>query len=333
MDIRIQVRDRRTPGWYYVNNEVYDSEPPLEALGVYNAIARYANNDTERAYFSGKKWKRHHKVGHSKLAKGIRWLLEKKLIAPTGDKTLVGALYFDLLSTDHLKKAGGVPPQNRVVSQGETGSGSTVEPGGVPPQNTNYTRNKTKKRDKKTIADKPPALLRRLTDLIGEAHKHLTGETLVWVGKSKAYGQAMKSIMQIIEPLADDDARYKAVRQKCGAFVQACATDDFLKKQGVTPLSVLSNWNKLHYKKTGSTSAFESEPEHPFPAYQSMSLEQLEETFHNWTARWSIADLKKNISPESYSRYLDKDDGNTFAPNLPGILDRENRERVHKKSA
>lgn len=148
MDMKVKIRDRRNPGWYYINNEVYDSAPSCEALAIYNAIARYANNETERAYFSGKKWKRHHKVGHSKLAQGMRWLIDMKLIAATGNKTRDGAVYFDLLTTDHLKKSehGGVSPQNRGCF--------TSEHGGVSPQNTNYTKKIYKEQDTLTLT--PP---------------------------------------------------------------------------------------------------------------------------------------------------------------------------------
>lgn len=332
MDVKIKVRDNRNPGWYYINNEVYDSAPSCEALAIYNAIARYANNDTQNAYFSGKKWKRHHKVGHSKLAQGLRWLLDMKLIAPTGQKTAMGALYFDLLSTEHLKKPeqGGVLPQNRGVFQGETGGCSEVEQGGVLPQNTNYTRNKTRKPNKKTNAAKaPPALQRRLTDLIGEAHKALTGSDLVWQGKGKQYGQAMKDIIKILEPLADDEARYQELRNKCAAFFSEAKKDEFYKKQGITPSSILMNWNKLHYKKSGTD--FGAQPQKPFPKYQNMNRAELEEAFHDWSAVWDLMTLKKNISPDSFSRFINE--RGQYAPALVDVLEQENRERNQQKIA
>lgn len=130
MDIKIGIRDRRNPGWYRIDNEVYDLPMSCEALSVYNAIARFANNDTENAYFSGKKWKKHHGVGHSKLANAMRELISHKLIRATGDKTNVGAAYYELCNIDHLKKT---------LFQGETGGCAEVKQGGVPRQNTNYT--------------------------------------------------------------------------------------------------------------------------------------------------------------------------------------------------
>lgn len=136
MDIKVGIRDKRQPGWYQIDNEVYDLGLSCEGLAIYNAIARYANNETEKAYFSGKKWKKHHRVGHGKLCSGIRELLSHKLIAATGSKTSVGALYYELCNINHLK-----------VSQGRTGGCSTSEQGGVLPQNTNKT-NKTKQENK-----------------------------------------------------------------------------------------------------------------------------------------------------------------------------------------
>jgi hypothetical protein len=116
MDIKVGIRDKRQPGWYQIDNEVYDLGLSCEGLAIYNAIARYANNETEKAYFSGKKWKKHHRVGHGKLCSGIRELLSHKLIAATGSKTSVGALYYELCNINHLK-----------VSQGRTGGCSTSE--------------------------------------------------------------------------------------------------------------------------------------------------------------------------------------------------------------
>lgn len=223
-------------------------------------------------------------------------------------------------------KANTLPPKKVIASHPKKKQATPQKVG----TNTETTSETSK--DIKKIADKPPALLRRLTDLIGEAHKHLTGETLTWEGKGKAYGQAMKSIIKIVEDLPDDEHRYKVVRQKCGAFVAACGSDEFLRKQGVTPLSILGSWNKVHYKKTGSTSEFGAEVKH-FPDYRSMSLEQIEMAFTNWTSAFGLDVVKKNIEPVSFSRFMDRDDGNQFAPNLPRILDRENREREHKKSA
>lgn len=136
MDIKIGIRDRRNPGWYSVDNEIYDIPMSCEALAVYNAIARFANNATEKAYFSGKKWKKHHKVGNGKLSHGLRELLNHGLIRPTGEKTSVGAPYYELCNIDHIKKT---------LFQGGTGRGSEVEQGAVPRRNTNKT--KTDKQD------------------------------------------------------------------------------------------------------------------------------------------------------------------------------------------
>lgn len=183
---------------------------------------------------------------------------------------------------------------------------------------------------KENAAKAPPPLMRRLTDLIGEAHKHLTGADLVWQGKGKQYGQAMKDILKIVEPLADDEARYQEVRGKCAAFCIAAAKDEFYRKQGVTPSSILSNWNKLHYKKTGSHSDFGAKVE-PFPRYHNMTRAELETAFHDWSAKWDIVTLKKNISPDSFSRYVNEH--GQWAPAIVDVLERENQERNQKQIA
>lgn len=160
MDIRANVRDKRQPGWYHVDNEIYDLGLSCEALAIYNAIARYATNGTEDAYFSGKRWKKLHRVGHGKLVAGLRELMSHKLIAPTGEVTKVGAAYFELCNIDHLKagkysgagstsKQGGVLPQNMGCAK--------AEQGGVPPKNTNKTNKPilTIKTENKEISDNP----------------------------------------------------------------------------------------------------------------------------------------------------------------------------------
>lgn len=322
MDIRIGVRDRRNGGWYYINNEVYDAGPSCEALTLYNAIARFANNETERAFFSGKKWKRHHKVGHAKLASAMRWLLDNKLIAPTGKKTEVGAVYFELLPTEHLK---GVLPQNRGLFQGETGGCSTSEQGGVLPQNTNKTNNKTNNKTRKKVADgkaATPSLTRRVTDLIGEAHKHLTGSELVWHGHAAKYGKAIKTIIETVGKSTPEDEAYQKIREKCAAYVLAAKTDEFLKKQGVTPVSILSNWNKVHYQAKAGQSGLAQKK---FPKYRDMTADEIKTAFTKWNKHFTVLDLKANISPESYERFTREANG--YAPALVDIL----IEEVHKQ--
>ena len=228
MDLKIGIRDKRQPGWYQIDNEVYDLGLSCEGLAIYNAIARYANNDTEKAYFSGKKWKRHHKVGHGKLVSGMRELISHRLIAPTGSKTPVGAAYFELCNIDHLKvkskakpcttsEQGGVLPQNR--------GGSTPEQGGVPRQNTNNT-NKTilKNKTEKTTPtnDNPlnrPRLLPNASQLCIEAMDAFNTQILkrtrqpdytmwpAWVALSGDEQAVYETIMGIIQASKNPDAR------------------------------------------------------------------------------------------------------------------------------
>ena len=137
MSDKVGLRDKRDSKWFWVNNVIYDLKLSCEAMALYCAIARYANNQTEKAYFSGKKFKAHHKIGHAKLEAARAELLKHKLIAETGSKTLVGALYYELCEVSHL----------------ETGGCSEAEQGGVSGQNTNHT-NKTKQENHKAIDSK-----------------------------------------------------------------------------------------------------------------------------------------------------------------------------------
>lgn len=121
---KISIRDKRDSKWFWVNNEIYDMKLSCEALAMYCAIARYANNNTEKSYFSGKRFKAHHKIGHAKLEAARAELLANNLIKETGGKNVSGALYYELLE----------------VSQGETGGCSEAGQGGVSPQNTNHTK-------------------------------------------------------------------------------------------------------------------------------------------------------------------------------------------------
>lgn len=108
MSDEIAIRDRRQGGWYYVDNEIYDMQLSCEALAMYNSIARFANNDTAKAYFSGRKFMGHHKIGKAKFKAAKDELINRGLISETGEKTNVGAVYYTLLNT----KSNPVPRQD-----------------------------------------------------------------------------------------------------------------------------------------------------------------------------------------------------------------------------
>ena len=95
---------------------------------MYNALCRYANSRDERAYFSAKKWKTHHKVGFRKYNAAKQWLIENGLIRDTGMKNEAGAQIYELLERPDFYRY--QPEPSKKVSQGETGV-SHGETGGV----------------------------------------------------------------------------------------------------------------------------------------------------------------------------------------------------------
>lgn len=171
-----------------------------------------------------------------------------------------------------------------------------------------------------------PALNRRLTDLIGEAHKYLKGEKLEWKGQAGKYGKALKTIMDIVSHETDDEAKFQRVREKCIAYVEAAKNDEFLKRHGVTPLSLLNNWNKVQVQAAAGSSVMSKET---FPNYKAMSPDEIKAAFVGWKKKWTEFDLKKHIAPESFKKFVQDHGGYTYA--LPEIL----IEEVHgnRKSA
>lgn len=173
-DVKIGIRDRREPGFFTIDNEVYDLGLSCEAMTFYAAISRYAHNGSEKAYFSGKKWKKHHRVGHKKLSDAMRELISKQLIRKTEEKTKVGAVYFELCSVSHLKAK---------VFYGETGGCSTSEEGGVLPQNTNKTE-KTKQKNNTNKSEKATASRHTKKPKDEQAYKDWQDFCRVWLDKT-----------------------------------------------------------------------------------------------------------------------------------------------------
>lgn len=176
--------------------------------------------------------------------------------------------------------------------------------------------NEQGKRKKNSAAQaQAPSLARRVTDLIGEAHKALTGAELNWIGHGSKYGQAVQKILAAVSRETDDEAKYKVIHGKCAAYVIAARKDEFLKRQGVTPLSLLSNWNKVHYTGKAGTPTIGKKA---FPDYRTMTAEQIRQRFAKWNKEFTTLDLKANIAPESYERFTR--DAGGYAPALVDIL-------------
>lgn len=179
------------------------------------------------------------------------------------------------------------------------------------------------------------ALRRRLTDTCGEAHKYLTGSKLEWVGHEKAYGEAMNKIAKLLEgaDLANDDARHQYFRKKCAAYVQAAQKDEFLKKHGCTPLSLLNNWNKVHFNKASGSGSFSAVEPSAFPPYLKMSAEEIRQNFTEWQSKWTPLVVKANIRPDAWREFVDVH--RQYAPKLVEVLirDMEGKIENHKRSA
>jgi len=132
------------------------------------------------------------------------------------------------------------PLANSPKAKTPDGYGENAQP--IPDISTDGKQNK-----KRVSAQEAPTRLHKpASEIISKAHEHLTGEKLIWEGKAKAYGQAVKSICKII------DGDLEQLKAKCNAYYKAAKTDDFMKRQGITPLSVLSQWNKLHISQAST---------------------------------------------------------------------------------
>lgn len=251
----------------------------------------------------------------------------------------VGRLTKSILTQGIVKiKKRGVPAKNYWYPQWETifslidsdpQTGVTVDPQTratvAPQKGVAITKNTDKENNTNKIADgkaATPSLTRRVTDLIGEAHKHLTGSELVWHGHAAKYGKAIKTIIETVGKSTPEDEAYQKIREKCAAYVLAAKTDEFLKKQGVTPVSILSNWNKVHYQAKAGQSGLAQKK---FPKYRDMTADEIKTAFTKWNKHFTVLDLKANISPESYERFTREANG--YAPALVDIL----IEEVHKQ--
>jgi hypothetical protein len=189
------------------------------------------------------------------------------------------------------------------------------------------TKNTSKTTTDISEAKASGSLYKQVVDLIGKAHKHLTKDDLVWKNKEGRYGKATKQILEIVAHESPEVA-FAKIREKCAAYVAAAQTDKFLKTQGVTPVSILDSWNKVHYKPNMIKGAF-GESQKQFPKYQDMSPEQIQAAFAKWNKYYTVLDLKANISPQSYEKFVREANG--YAPALVDIL----IEEVHaqKKTA
>jgi hypothetical protein len=79
---KIVIRDKRRKNFYTIDNIVHDDkEITLHALGVYNSMARFANNETQKCYFSITWFQNKFKVGRNKVMDAIKYLSENEYIS------------------------------------------------------------------------------------------------------------------------------------------------------------------------------------------------------------------------------------------------------------
>jgi hypothetical protein len=133
MSERIKIRDRRGGNKYFIDNFVYDIGLSCEGLAFYNGLSRYASAEDEQAFFSGKKFKKHHKVGHPKYESARKEVIGKNLVRATGEYTEQGAEFYELLD----------------VSQRKIGTGSDAEQGPVLKRQRGGVRRQSRNNDNK----------------------------------------------------------------------------------------------------------------------------------------------------------------------------------------
>ena len=237
---------------------------------------------------------------------------------------------FILIDDKYLQRQLRAREEKRTAERG----GNAVTGGWKRRYHTKQTLNKPSKEKVKRSeasasppADPVPSLYKKVVELISKAHKHLTGDELVWKGREPRYGKATKQILEIVSR-ETPEAAFDQIRQKCAAYVAAAQTDKFLKGQGVTPVSIFDSWNKVHYKPNMLKGAFGS-VQKEFPKYREMTPDQIRAAFEKWNKHFTVLDLQPHISPESYLRFTREANG--YAPALVDIL----IEEVHpqKKTA
>lgn len=220
--------------------------------------------------------------------------------------------------------------QVETVPTGEAETVPTCEAETVPTYTKNTTNNtKLKKEDpagagalfgepEKSKAE--PALFKRVTDLIYEAHKALTGEPLVYKGHGKAYGEAVKRIIAQAGEGSDEEV-YARVRLKVEALYHLAKAEagkprKFWSQQGITPLSVSSNWNKLiTVRNTAKTQPAQTVV---FPDVAKHGEDSIRSLFTDWQKNYTAAQVHANLPREIIDEWQTVHSG--FAPALVNVI-------------
>ena len=84
-----------------------------------------------------------------------------------------------------------------------------------------------------------PNITTEVKQLFDKANINLTGKKLSWIGKEGEYARNIKLIIKASDNNLDE------IRKRAKRLYDYVKTDEFYKKNGFTPSSLLSNWNKL----------------------------------------------------------------------------------------
>lgn len=142
----------------------------------------------------------------------------------------------------------------------------------------------------------------------------------------KESGKWGKAFQRIWEQSGESMEKVKSMAADLFRRIKnAKPTDLYWKEAGFTPTTLSGRWHQLQPVKAVEEIA------QPFPNYQNMTRAELETAFHDWSAKWDIMTLKKNISPDSFSRYVNEH--GQWAPAIVDVLERENQERNQKQIA
>lgn len=235
MNDEIQLRDQRRKGWYHIDNEICKAVS-IDALVYYNHLAMRAGQD-QKGYVSKTGLANQYGSGRHRWVSAEKELISAKLIAPTGEYSQAGIPIFALLDI-----------RSAVLAQ-HTPCASTAHPPVLaqhtPCAGTAHKQNPTKTNKTKPKKNPESSDFKKVQDLFVKANEKLTGEPMHWKGGQ--YGKAIKDMIKLGEKASESKGiePFEYIRAKCTAYWQMMHTDPFYKKQGFTPSSVLSAWNKI----------------------------------------------------------------------------------------
>lgn len=306
-------------GWIYKSQKDWKREICLTRTEQENARKKLRDSGIMQEKLKGNPAKLYFRIDFEKLISALSLVYEAR-------RQDAGNLHAE---KPHAKDAGNLHASMRESSKLSLAENTTK----TTTENTTASIDAGKSKKTKPVkARKNTYPSKEFADIFEKGYPALHGgEKFPWGKQSGKWGKHF----QIIWELSDENM--DKVREMAGILFRtirgAKLTDTFWRQAGFTPTTLSSRWTQLQPVSANASTLSDAVDAKPFPAYQTMTLEEIEIAFEDWSAKWGYDVAKKHISPESFSRFMDRDDGEGFAANLPRILDRENRERVHRKSA